>query len=203
MSAYDDDYAPTIDDHPLPAPSVTPLSAAATPGGSPSTTADPLSVAPVRVEVPFVKKHPQGHYIFTIHVEGEKQSQWAAVHRRYSDFVKLDSQLRNSGSQPPLPLPAKILLLGRIGTAMVERRRQNLEGYLQALLASEDHATSRPFLSFIGAFSLGLAETDGLASFPFQSRSQGGNPFAARGRRPPLVSQRSQSTDACESCVLQ
>ncbi|KAF1996566.1 Phox-like protein [Amniculicola lignicola CBS 123094] len=71
------------------------------------------------------------------------------VHKRYSDFATLDATLRSqAGAAPPVALPPKSWLggsLGKIGLGsttgspeMIEKRREGLEKYLQAIETGDD-----------------------------------------------------------------
>ncbi|KAI9352850.1 hypothetical protein BDR26DRAFT_929358 [Obelidium mucronatum] len=120
------------------------------------------------------RDYPQQHVSYQICIRGQPPSDanvWV-VWKRYSDFVALDSSLRQSFpfAPPPAPLPPKTHALHALATALfnaatlnvscapssasqtVDARRAALENYLTAMLLSRDERwrASRAFRVFLG-----------------------------------------------------
>ncbi|KAJ4304684.1 hypothetical protein N0V90_000211 [Kalmusia sp. IMI 367209] len=108
-------------------------------------------MAPLRISIPTTHTDSDGSKEFTtyeVRIEHPFPRASTLLRKRYSDFATLDSTLHSQVGAPPSPLPAKSWLggsLSKLGfgsTAgspeLVEKRRQGLESYLQAIETSED-----------------------------------------------------------------
>lgn len=104
-------------------------------------------MAPLRISIPSTQTESFTEY--EIRIEHPFPRAVTTLRKRYSDFATLDSALRSQvGIAPPSSLPPKSWLggsLGKLGIGstagspeLVERRRQGLEKYLQAIETSDD-----------------------------------------------------------------
>jgi len=79
------------------------------------------------------------HIVYHINIAGSVRS-WTVQHR-YSEFFLLNKKFLDLGLKPPLELPPKSSIFSFTSydnPKFVETRRQGLEEYLQAILASKD-----------------------------------------------------------------
>ncbi|KAL1600477.1 hypothetical protein SLS60_006863 [Paraconiothyrium brasiliense] len=105
-------------------------------------------MAPLRITIPTTHTESDGGKEFTtyeIRIEHPFPRASTSLRKRYSDFAALDSTLRSQIGAPPAPLPAKSWLGGFLGLGstlgspeQIEKRRQGLETYLEAIETSED-----------------------------------------------------------------
>lgn len=105
-------------------------------------------MAPLRITVPTTHTSSEGGKEFTtyeIRIEHPFPRATTSLRKRYSDFAALDSTLRSQVGAPPVALPAKSWLGGFLGLGstlgspeQIEKRRQGLEKYLEAIEKSED-----------------------------------------------------------------
>lgn len=108
-------------------------------------------MAPLRISIPTTHTSSEGGKEFTtyeIRIEHPFPRQATSTRKRYSDFAALDSTLHSQVAAPPAPLPSKGWLGGSLsklgfGSTLgspdqIEKRRDGLEKYLQAIETSED-----------------------------------------------------------------
>jgi len=109
-------------------------------------------MAPLRISIPTTHTASDGSKEYTayeVRIEHPFPRTTTTLRKRYSDFAALDAALRSQvGAAPPAALPAKSWLggsLGKLGIGstagspeLVEKRRIELESYLQAIETSED-----------------------------------------------------------------
>ncbi|KAL5387947.1 hypothetical protein DPSP01_003345 [Paraphaeosphaeria sporulosa] len=105
-------------------------------------------MAPLRLSIPTTHTESDGGKEFTtyeIRIEHPFPRASTSLRKRYSDFAALDSTLRSHVGPPPASLPPKSWLGGFLGLGstlgspeQIEKRRQALEQYLQAIETSED-----------------------------------------------------------------
>ena len=127
----------------------------------------------VEISIPTsaVNPEPKPHTVYNITIRLPLRSY--TVHKRYSDFVVLNSSLTSvTGQTPPAPLPAKSWFAKTINNPdMTEQRRQGLEAYLQTINTSSDarwrnNAVWRAFLNLPSSFaSTNSSKADTLHSF--------------------------------------
>ncbi|XP_028391713.1 phosphatidylinositol 4-phosphate 3-kinase C2 domain-containing subunit beta-like [Dendronephthya gigantea] len=93
---------------------------------------------------------PEKYYVYLINVCRENQERPTFVFRRYSHFHEFNAKLTDLFPHRNLPkLPGKIYL-GRSQIRMVaEKRRQDFDRYLQALLSLEDVNSSKLVYTFL------------------------------------------------------
>lgn len=90
------------------------------------------------------------------------------VHRRYSDFQALEDAIQSSEVQGMTTRLPKRRFWGNYDSQFLERRRTDLEAYLQALLAHDVLCEDTFVLDFLGARTNMGASYD---SFGFAMRS--------------------------------
>ena len=108
-------------------------------------------MAPLKISIPATHTESDGGKDFTsyeIRIEHPFPRQATSTRKRYSQFAALDSTLHSQVGAPPASLPSKGFLGGsfsRLGFGstlgspdQIEKRRQGLEKYLQAIETSED-----------------------------------------------------------------
>ncbi|KAF1971316.1 hypothetical protein BU23DRAFT_186029 [Bimuria novae-zelandiae CBS 107.79] len=108
-------------------------------------------MAPLRISIPTTHTRSDGGKEFTtyeIRIEHPFPRQSTSTEKRYSDFAALDSTLQSQVGAPPSSLPSKGWLGGSLsklgfGSTLgspeqIEKRREGLEKYLQAIENSED-----------------------------------------------------------------
>ncbi|KAF8527869.1 syntaxin [Hysterangium stoloniferum] len=98
------------------------------------------------------RSQPKPHTVYRIEIVTPVSS-WQMWHR-YSEFVELHSELTKvTGLEPPASLPSKhIFSFRKNDIKVVEERRDTLETYLRAIIASKDSQwrDARPFIDFLG-----------------------------------------------------
>ncbi|KAF9229345.1 Phox-like protein [Gyrodon lividus] len=102
------------------------------------------------------RPNPKPHVVYRIEIQAHVRS-WQ-MWRRYSEFVELHTEItKSTGSPPPAALPPKnafSVFKGpfRDESAMIERRRADLETYLRAILSAKEEKwrDSFVFRDFLG-----------------------------------------------------
>ena len=79
-------------------------------------------------------KQKSGHDIVVYKVKVVRHGQHWVVHRQYSDFALLNRKLKKSYPYFYMKLPGKRIFGSNFGTKFLDKRQQNLEAYLRALL---------------------------------------------------------------------
>ncbi|KAF2449918.1 hypothetical protein P171DRAFT_428044 [Karstenula rhodostoma CBS 690.94] len=132
-------------------------------------------MAPLRLSIPTTHTESDGGKEFTtyeIRIEHPFPRASTSLRKRYSDFAALDSTLRSQVGATPAPLPAKSWLGGFLGLGstlgspeQIEKRRQALEQYLQAIETGEDGRwrVTPAYREFLG---LGSEKDKKAASLP-------------------------------------
>ncbi|ODQ50873.1 Phox-like protein [Saitoella complicata NRRL Y-17804] len=95
---------------------------------------------PLQISIPSASTatDPKPHTVYKVSVSLGLRS--LNLQKRYSDFVTLNTQLKDvTGSAPPTPLPPKHYFKTTISdTGLREERRRGLEAYLRAIANSPD-----------------------------------------------------------------
>ena len=121
------------------------------------------------------RMHPKPHTVYEIHIRTTVRS-WS-MWRRYSEFVDLNDELtKATGAPPPSPLPSKhawALRSSFRNAPVIEERKQGLETYLRAIIASGDlqWRTHPAFCRFLAIPIVNAAPPTGAAS---RDKSAGG-----------------------------
>ena len=85
--------------------------------------------------------------VFKIHVQLGSERSWF-VFRRYSDFVRLDQELKKHISDFEFPLPPKKYFGDNFEASFLENRKTGLQEYILNVLIREDTCTSQPAAEF-------------------------------------------------------
>lgn len=85
--------------------------------------------------------------VYKINVQLGEERSWF-VFRRYSDFVRLDQELKRLISTFTFPLPPKKYFGDNFDNIFLETRRANLQEYIQNVLVRDDTCTSQPAAEF-------------------------------------------------------
>mmetsp|Transcript_64033 Transcript_64033/g.171501 ORF Transcript_64033/g.171501 Transcript_64033/m.171501 type:complete len:156 (+) Transcript_64033:130-597(+) len=92
-----------------------------------------------------------GHIEYIFEIRTSQGDVWK-ISRRYSEFLDLDSKLRQIFGKPTRPFPPlpKKQLVGSQSEKVVEERQRMLAAYLQAVLDNKILATTSEVKRFIG-----------------------------------------------------
>ena len=136
--------------------------------------------------------------VFEIKVEANcsgQRLQWTH-HRRYTDFMELHRKLSQLGFAGLPELPGK-RLMNNLAEQFLQKRRAQLESYLQQTTNSPEASTCPSFMNFIGAVQfIDTSEAnrdDNMTNFPYAMRS---------GRYARTKPARATDVDTCKTCVI-